>query len=210
MDKSLNGIQWQNWLNSDLPDFLVNFSPNVEKILEVGCWGSNEPYALLWTLDAKEIMVIEKEKAHLDEMLKQHPYIRARFGERMEGRKITPIVADISSDIPELPNDYFDLAYCSDVLYSLLYEKENSEGLVFALAQMARAVKPGGIVIAIESKLGAKFNHEPDPLFGGTIPVQVSDPIDISNLFEAMNLIKMELPERNYWEYFYRKRIVLS
>jgi SAM-dependent methyltransferase len=133
------------------PEHLIWLSPlqgTVESIANFGCW-SAEPFLLLWILDATEIKVIEKEQEHLDGPIQDKKSLSKEIPDALAGRSIEFIVGDMTTGLDEaqLPSDYFDLAYCERVLCHMsdLRELEN------AISEMARTVKPGGRVIAVES-----------------------------------------------------------
>lgn len=66
------------------------------------------------------------------------------------------VVQDIT--IPsELPSDYFDLAFCDFVLHHIWYDEDglNQEATYSTIQEMARVIKPGG-VIAIRERLQHK------------------------------------------------------
>ena len=206
MSKRAVSSEWIRELRREIPTFLTDYCSSIETIVEIGCWGSDEPFALLWTLDASEVLVIEKEESHLMVSMENIPYFVARFPGCLDGRQVKPVIGDIGDYIPDLHSGYFDLAYCENVLYNFLFDSLNYEGLRFAIGQMARAIKPGGLLVAIEPKLGAKFEDAPDPLgLGFMVQTRVSDPIDFSELFIEKSLTKVQLQEMPFWVYCYRK-----
>ena len=178
----------------------------LESIANYGCW-SDEPFALMWTLDATEIKVIELKEENL-----YHPReILKTLNEEIEGRCVEFILADMSempgelqSKEGKLPCDHFDLAYCEDVLYNMLLpglsnvqnladgtvrlvQPEDAPKAQSAVKEMARVAKPGGWVIAVEPKLGSRG-------------------IDISPLFEKADLDMDRLDGAPDHSYCYRKR----
>jgi len=185
-------------------EWLNLFAGEVETIANFGCWGSDEPFALLWTLDATEIAVIEKKKENLNKPKERWKFLRQQVPDSSAGRLVKFIVADMTTEIPGLQADYFDLAYCQDVLYQMEKE-EGRQSVQNAIARMAKCVKPGGLVIAKECRLGVEFE---DVGSGGFFEVGLAPrnaPINISPLFEVEGLSKIELNDQDYWVYCYRK-----
>jgi SAM-dependent methyltransferase len=69
-----------------------------------------------------------------------------------EESTVTYVVSDITQPTG-LPQDYYDVAFCDFVLHHIWYDdkRENAEGdTQFAVKEMARVVKPGGIVAVSE------------------------------------------------------------
>ena len=79
--------------------------------------------------------------------------VPAFFKERLlQSNRITFLVADITRSI-RLPSDHYDVSYCDFVLHHIWYdsEREDAEGdTAFAVKEMARVTRPGGIVAASE------------------------------------------------------------
>jgi len=91
----------------------------IRTIVSFGCI-SSEPFALLWGLDAAEVKVVEKNEAELRQPLgplEELAELRSIHPQAFEGRSVEFIIADMSEEVAELPADYFDLAYCENVLY---------------------------------------------------------------------------------------------
>jgi ubiquinone/menaquinone biosynthesis C-methylase UbiE len=59
------------------------------------------------------------------------------------------IEANVAKPIRELQPDYFDLAYCKKVLYHVWCE-QGEPAAQSAVNEMARVVRPGGWVVAVE------------------------------------------------------------
>ena len=178
--------------------WLKQLSALVETIANFGCC-SNEPFALLWTLDAMEIKVIEKNPKNLQEWpiptRKELEEIKHLQGRPLQGRSVEFIVADMSMAVADLLPNHFDLAYCEEVLYNMDSDLQMVQN---AVNEMARVViKPGGWVIAIESQIGAKSVEDG--------PLRYGNPIDISSLFETAGLIRTDLDGAPEWSYCYRK-----
>ena len=188
--------------------WLAQLSGTVESIVDFGCWNSSEPFALLWAVDATQVKVIEKEEKNLAEPREELERLRNINLGCLEGRSVEFVVADMSSMVAELPSDHFDLAYCENVLY---FMQSDLPKVQEAINEMARVVRPGGWVIAIETKIGAKFEEVVDEfaskLFGHTQTrfVRVSDPMDISELFRIARLVHYGLDGAPDWSYCYKK-----
>ena len=98
--------------------WLANLPSKIEYIANFGCWSGGEPFSLIWTLDAKEVMVVEIEQKNLKELFKEHDIVRSRYPESLQERTIKTVCRDMTKPLPELPNQHYDLAYCENVLYS--------------------------------------------------------------------------------------------
>lgn len=186
--------------------WLADLPSRVDRIANFGCWSGGEPFALMWILDAKELMVVEKEDKSIEELRKQIQIVRLRYPESLQGRVINYVCRDMTKPIPELPDRYFDLAYCEDVLYSLPLQG-GAEALERGIMQMIRVVKPNGFIIAVEPKFGAKFNSQKSEVLGINIslPVRISEPKDMSDLFSSKGLWKLEIPSCPPYTYCYQK-----
>jgi len=183
--------------------WLTQLSASVESIANFGCW-SNESFALMWTLDATKVTVIEKKKEHLTALKEKLETLKKTNPGCLEGRSVELIAADMSTKVAELPCDHFNLAYCEDVLY---YMESDLQKVQSAINEMARVVKPGGWIIAVEPKIGAEFENIPRKFFGDKVstPVRVSDPIDIGQFFEAAGLVRVNIDSAPDWSYCYKK-----
>jgi SAM-dependent methyltransferase len=182
-------------------EWLTPLRASVESIANFGCWKSHEPFALMWTLDATEVVVIEKEVLHLD--LPKRELERLRNTSCLQGRSIEFIVADMSTTIDELPSDRFDLAYCENVLYQI-YES-GLQQVQSAIGEMTRVVRPGGWIIAVEPRIGAELRQRRTPPFDWSCPGQTSYPKNISPLFEEGGLVRVALGNAPDWSYCYVK-----
>jgi hypothetical protein len=178
---------------------------SVSRIANFGCWKGDEPFALLGTLGAIEVTVIEIDKNYLANLEKKiADFSEARLLDRCS---ITPVLGDMTS--VQLRGDYYDLAYCDEVLYSVFEESE--QNLQVAIDKMISVVRSGGWIIAVETKIGAEVQEVENQLLSalsGQKIVQhipVSDPIDISPLFEAAGLVKINLDGAPKWSYCYMK-----
>lgn len=180
----------------------------VDSIVDFGCWATgngtcSEPYALLWTLEATRIVVIDKEPEHirnaqewLENVRKRHPYFEDYNLEFMAG--------DMTEEMDALDEGAFDLSYCKDVLYNM---HPNSKELQDSINMMARVVKPDGWVIAVEQKMGREHERAPSNIPGLEVcrPIPESRPVDISHLFEAARLDRVSLDSAPDWSYCYKK-----
>lgn len=180
----------------------------VDSIVDFGCWATgngtcSEPYALLWTLEATRIVVIDKEPEHirnaqewLEDVRKRHPYFEDYNLEFMAG--------DMTEEMDALDEGAFDLSYCKDVLYNM---HPNSKELQDSINMMARVVKPDGWVIAVEQKMGREHERAPSNIPGLEVcrPIPESRPVDISHLFEAARLDRVSLDNALDWSYCYKK-----
>ena len=186
-------------------EWLEQFSADVEKIANFGCWTGSEPFGLLWTLDATEVVVVEKEeKDHLDKAREYYKRLQEQVPQRLEGRSVTFLLADMTLEIPELQSEYFDLAYCDRVLYNM----KTDDSLKAAINQMVRCVKPGGLVIAIEPMVGGEYEEVVETIgtFRRKSFREIAPAKDISPLFEEQRLSRVHpTVSTDFWVYCYRK-----
>lgn len=169
--------------------WLTPLRDSVERIINFGCWNwkGSEPFALLWTLDATEITIVEKEQNHLKPFMTLLDWVQKHLSNSIEGRDIQIKIADMTAPIEGLPESYFDLAYCQDVLYQI---GEDSEALQNAINEMARVTKPQGFVVAVEQKFRDEFN----------------EPKDMSQFFIATGLTRALLDGAPPYSYIYQKQ----
>lgn len=180
----------------------------VDSIADFGCWASeewstcSEPYALLWTLEASGVVVIDKNPEYIknaQEWLKTTRLKNLYF----KDYSLEFIVGDMTKNElqAKLPGNNFDLSFCQNVLYNMY---DDSEEIQNAVNEMARVVKPGGWIIAIEPKVGVEFKNVP---FWGeiSVPMPVSNPVDISSLFAVAGLIRVNIDNAPNWSYCYKK-----
>jgi SAM-dependent methyltransferase len=180
--------------------WLGNLPSQVERIANFGCYSCVEPFRLIWTLDAKEVMVVEIEARNIEELRNKEDVVKQRIPESLEEHKIKCICGDMTSPLPELPDQYYDLAYCEDVLYSF----QNIDALEHGISQMIRVVKPNGFIVAVESKFGVRFETQKSGITTYP-PVPISEPKDMSDLFSSKGLKKVELSGCPPFTYCYRK-----
>ena len=127
-------------------EWLLPLSGSVETVVSFGC-SSSEPLALLWILDATEVKVIEKEEERLIERRQELAVLTRQLPSAFEGRSVEFIAADMSLQVNRLPSEYFDLAFCRDVLYQIHLDA-GLERVQDAIAEMTRVVRPGGWIAA--------------------------------------------------------------
>lgn len=187
MSKQPVNPNWFLELRTEKPQWLSQLSAFVKIIVIVGCY-SDEPFALMWTLDAAEVTVIEKKEIYLSEPMgpQEKEELLRRDAAAFQGRSIEFITADISKKIDGLASNYFDLAYCKYVLYQM----ESNQEIQNTINQMTRVVKPGGWVIAVEPIISF-----PD-----------MKPLDMSLFFEAVGLDRVDLDDAPSGAYCYKKR----
>jgi len=117
---------------------------------------SSDPIALMWTLDATQLSVIEIEDEHIARVQEEWERLDKINHACLEGRFPSFVTADTSTPIRELLSDHFDLAYCEEVLYIMDADPQRVER---AVRQMVRVVKLGGWIIADESRLESVSIH---------------------------------------------------
>jgi SAM-dependent methyltransferase len=188
--------------------WLTDMVGSSERIADFGCWTGSEPFALMWSLNASEVVVIEIEEQHVIEAQRFAETLQSMRPECLAQRNIRFVTADMSTAVHELPENYFDLAFCANVLYTM---GDDIERVQRAVAEMARVVKPAGWVIAVEGKMGIEFEVMPCRPFGEDgpefpVPIPLSDrPKDISALFATVGLVQAHSDNLNYWVYCYQK-----
>lgn len=170
--------------------WLKPIQESVVNIVDFGCWATDggtcsEPYALLWTLQAKKVVVVDKNliyiqnaRARLETDRKQHSYFKEYNVEFLEG--------DMTSQMADLQSDYFDLAYCKNVLYNM---GDNNKALQSAISEMVRTIRSGGFIVAVEPKFRADFGK----------------PEDMSIYFDNKGLVKVHLEDDPLCSYCYQK-----
>ena len=192
-----------NWFNqlegSDYQkaySWLLTLGIQAETIADFGCWIGIEPFALLWTLNASEIAVVEINKEHLQRFKGRIENIQQGNPECLEGRTIKPILADMCLPVAELQSNYFDLAFCDNVLYNMKIDQPDFAKVQSAINEMARVVRPGGCVVVYEPKMGVKYEEKNVPLGNGSFfPTHepLNDPVDISGCFTRAGLVRADL-----------------
>lgn len=187
--------------------WLIELTQSIDRIVNFGCWSGCEPFALLWILGAKDITVVEKEEKNIAEFFEQKSIVTNLYPKSLQGRSINTLVQDMSLHTPELPDQYFDLAYCEDVLYSLDIDG-GTTAVDNGIEQMIRVVKPKGLIIAVESKFRAKFKTRTSKLFDIpiTIPVRESEPESMDGFFVSKGLLKIEITGQPPFSYCYCRK----
>lgn len=173
--------------------FLENLPIKIKRIVNFGCKSGSEPFALLWTLNASEVMVIEIEKENIDALQQELDIVGHRHPESLQGRKVDFLCLDMSQNIPALPSHYFDLAYCRNTLY---FMQKQYNTLNNAVRQMARVIKPGGFIVAVEPYFGVELDEQKGEL---------SEPEDINYLFISTGLTKVDISGFPPFSYCYQK-----
>jgi SAM-dependent methyltransferase len=191
----------------DRYSWLTNLLSPVESIVNFGCWSGCEPFALLWTLDAHEITVVEMEQKCLDDLDEQLQIITTHHSLAVEGREIRAVQRDMKFPIPEVQDQYFDLAYCEDVLYSVLIQG-SMDAVKLAISQMIRVVKPSGFIVAVEPKFGVDFETRRSEASRIPIFVQIpkTEPLDMSELFLSNDLDLLDILDSPPYAYCCQKR----
>ncbi len=189
-------------------EWLKPLRSQLESIADFGCWATeagtcSEPYALLWTLEASRVVVIDKNPEHIriaQEWLKNARKRHAYFADY----DLEFIKGNMADEIDALDESAFDLSYCKDVLYNMY---PNLDQLQASISTMTKAVKSNGWIIAIEPKMGVEFEETPCEILGGEVsmPVPVSEPVDVSHHFEDAGLIRVSLDNAPEWSYCFKK-----
>jgi SAM-dependent methyltransferase len=154
-EKGFWQIVAQGLLRSDF-EWLKTLRASVSSIIIFGCWdngdtnrGCREPYALLRVLEATNAVVVDKEAEYIRNAQSWFQKTRAQYPELFGAYDLKFVVSDMTRETDELPINYFDLTYCSGVLYFI---RSDVGQLQAAVNTMARVVKPGGWVIASEDE----------------------------------------------------------
>lgn len=144
----------------------------------------SEPYALLWTLNATSVTVIDKNPEHIRNA-REWLRITRESNPYFNDYNLEFIVGDMTGGIDALDDSDFDLSYCQNVLYNMQHSWEELQS---SINEMARVVRPGGWVIADESIKGEN-----------------GDPVDIGRLFEMAGLCEERLENTRANAYCYKK-----
>ena len=196
-------------------EWLKPLAPSVDYVVDFGCWvsdldagTSSEAYALLWTLEAARVVVVDRQpknienaQSWLETAREEHPYFR--------DYDLLFVVGDMTNTrLPEttdaLEENGFDLSYCRAVLCNMY---ASPTALKSAIDTMASVVKPGGWVIAMEPRMGVEHEQKPCDLFGGkiSVPVPLGQCRDIGRYFEAAGLVSVDLDGAPGCSYCYQK-----
>jgi len=181
--------------------WLSSLPLRVERIVNIGCYSCVEPFKLIWTLDAKEIMVVDIEEKYITEFQIKAKEINQCYPERLRGRKINCICGDMTTHLPELADQYYDLVYCEDVLYLI----KSKDALEYSISQMNRIVKQNGLIIAVEPKFGAQFETRIVAGAPITIPNTAKNPKDMRNYFKSKDLHEININDCPSYTYCYQR-----
>ena len=138
-------------------EWLEHLRPEVNHIVSFGCWPMgetitcSEPYALLWSLEASRIVVIDKNQEHIQNA-RQWLVTTRKSQPNFNDYVLEFVVADMADKAlfhkeDKLEENAFDLAYCCRVLY---YMKSNAVLLETAVENMVSMVRSGGWLVADE------------------------------------------------------------
>jgi len=168
-------------------DWLLNLGVDFTSVVNCGCNIGYETLALLWLLDAQEAVGVDKDRDSIDQaqsmvgnfledikaIRRTLPYAREipqnlclqveSLLDKYEKRVLPSfMVADITKTT-DLLNDHFDLAYCERVLYHIACgdTKSAMKDVLFAVEEMARVTKPGGLIVAIEPNTCSPDDNTP-------------------------------------------------
>jgi hypothetical protein len=165
-----------------------------EKVVSFGLFQKGrEPFYLMWLLNAAEISVVEIKQEYIDEFKRLITEFRDRTPEGFQGRTIKPVVADMAQPVTELAGDYFDLAFCDNVLYSVNRNQPDLERVGQAIHEMARVIRPGGTIVAYEPQMGWQPN------------VMTYTTQEISPLFEQAGLTRHRIDASLPYLYVFKK-----
>ncbi|MBN2554659.1 MAG: methyltransferase domain-containing protein [Anaerolineales bacterium] len=186
--------------------WLGNLPSPVNAIANFGCWSGAEPFALMWTLNARELVVLEIEEKYLITLANEIERIKRMQPGSLVDREIHMLCRNMCVRIRDLPDSAFDLAFCENVLYTLPLQEQNAD-VAAAIHQMTRVVKPGGFVIAVEPKFGAIFETRHFDLAGIpiAIPIPVGEPKDMSAWFASDSLVRIQVADAPHHAYCFQK-----
>jgi len=171
-------------------EYLGPLQTSVDTIADFGCLATleaqtcSEPYALLWTLNATRVTVIDKNPEYIRNAREWLRITRER-NPYFNDYNLEFIVGDMTGGIDALDDSDFDLSYCREVLYNMQHSWEELQSSIY---EMARVVRPGGWVIAVESIRDKN---------GGLV--------DIGRLFEMAGLCEERLENAPEDAYCYKK-----
>jgi SAM-dependent methyltransferase len=183
--------------------WLQNIPTKIDKIINFGCWHGDEPFKLLWTLDSSEIQIIEIDQMNVNNFKKLNKHLDTRIPESISNRNSTILCTDISNKNLKIKDNYYDLAFCKDVLYNL-YNNQNK--LLQTIENMVTAVKPNGYIIVIEPKYGVDHQLIESFLPEIKIPIPISQPKSMKSLFSNFQLkINEDIHDAPDYSYIYQK-----
>ena len=110
----MSPVSWFNGLlipkQQEHYSWLADLPQPIDHIANFGCWSGCEPFALLWTLDAREITVVEKEENYLSDFYEQMEILSIKHPQSLQGRTVDALCKDMIMPIHELQDQYYDLA----------------------------------------------------------------------------------------------------
>src|SRR5258708_15367006 len=174
----LHAIMEGLFYRKELYDWITTHIEQAESIATFGCAGGEETFAFLWALGASEAIGIDKDEGSIKRARELHSAILAETNKSLRDMTHQPesvstnvsdwwntrvvdfgrtgilkqdpkdifVVGDITQPTNLLSNHY-DIALVEYVLYHIW---PNENGVRQAIAEMARIVKPAGIVAALE------------------------------------------------------------
>ncbi len=170
----MDRIQISQWLAFARANFedIKSLNPPHEKIVNFGCNIGGETFDLMLGLDPEEIVGIDINERYINQAKEitdqkqrairesARAYNLARTGDDdrrwwmteipscvRKGVLPTFIIGDMTK-LTSLDEAYYDLAYCSSVLYHI-----DENHWISAVEEMKRVVKPSGWIIACEASI---------------------------------------------------------
>jgi SAM-dependent methyltransferase len=160
-------------------DWLNKLRLNISSVINLGCDKGNETIALMWFLNASEVIGIDNDhydiywacdeietfqanikdlsrKLASDESIPDHIYAKgtalvSKYSNR-------PLPSFLHSDVTariDSPSCKFDLAYCERFMCHIACINDNQvdeESVIVALSEIYRVLKPNGLFVAIEPR----------------------------------------------------------
>ena len=167
-------------------------APSANNIVSFGCSPrSNEPFVLLWVLNASKVTVIEIENTPVEQARARWEELKKREPQHTKGRNVEFIPKDMRT--VALPVNCFDLAFCQDVLY-WIGDDHGRSAVQSAIETMANTVRPAGWIIAVEPKLRKALKKDDST-------AQASELGAIHALFKSAGLLRHDLsncPDDSY------------
>lgn len=167
--------------------WLCQLADSVETIASFGCW-SHEPFILLWTLDASDVWVTERESRYVLRLRDDLERLLKTVPSGFKGRCVKTITADMIT--VNLPQNYFDMAFCERVLCNLSSESDfDFYQIQTGISKMVQITKNNGWIIAVESPLVQSDQYE-----------KIT-----RELFEAEGLIRYDIDRSPEGTFSYKK-----
>ncbi len=168
-------------------DWLLDFNKDFPSILNLGCDKGYETIALMWFLNSKNALGIDKDPNHIDQAnssvryfiddlnnlrrslnysseLPRNIFLKSTsLLKNMHNRTFPDFSVNDLTAKASMPGDDYDLAYCERVLYHIASGENNEPKnnlLRSAIVKVRRALKRGGIFIAIEPKTSSPDSEE--------------------------------------------------